>query len=203
MWGYGTTGGRGYKYAKDAVDSGQLGVSLSCATSLIAKHDLLSAYRALSGKIKIKGYGEPFFTKYLYFLARGDGDWPNDKDKPRPQILDSRVLESLRVLHETFGANLGKLGSFKSQGQGRYVCYCRTLAGWACQLSCEAEQIERFLFEKSFDKSFLFAAGEKLRELATTVLDAVNSDEDANALRARLNDAIGKVPSDLIETIKN
>ena len=169
MWGYSTKGGRSYRNTRTALNDKRVRPVLQRACQAICDRDIVRAYEAFSRPFAIKGYHESFFTKYVYFTALGDKDWPDDL--PRPLILDSRVLTSLGFLCDLLGVDWGNPS--KGATCKRYLRYCQTLHNWALELNCRADQIERFLFEQSF----LFDATQYLRPLAIAVSDAIKHND--------------------------
>lgn len=190
MWGYGAIGGRSYLNASKAVNDGRLGVALKAAAEALTSHDTAAAYIALSSPSHVAGYDEGFFTKYLYFVSVGDRTWT--QLAMRPLILDSRVLDSLAFLADVLGADWNRIT--KTASLRRYQRYCATLAAWAEELGCRPDQVELYLFERTF----LFTTGDCLRSLACAALACVDDGSASVGLRA----AVDALPADLAESIR-
>lgn len=103
-----------------------------------------SAYSSLirSGGGKIPGLGPAFFTKYLYFLGRGEPTNPC-------VILDARVAASLfsagwaDLPHRATKRGLNFSSNWYTD---TYVSYCETVARWASESNARPDEIERALF---------------------------------------------------------
>jgi hypothetical protein len=154
--------------------------------------NLVSLYQAFTSTPSIEGYGESFFTKYLYFLTKGLSAecWPLDS---RPLIYDERVHRTL-----TFASTmLGARWSPPSAPSAHYEYYCRALGLWSEELSalsasggCEPDQIEYFLY--SYAKEGVFASSAYLRALASAALKSVSS----GAIHPSLATAVEALPDD-------
>ena len=176
MWGYGESSARGPRYADAALASPRLDPALDAATNAITARNLAGAWLAFA-LARVPGYNQGFFTKYLYFAARGDPRWG-----VRPLIYDSLVHNALSFLADWLGVNLGPR---PRPLVDRYVAYCTLLDDWATHLEVEAEQVEMFLYQtrgRLFDPAPAFRAlagaavaddrsGRASPRLATTVAD--------------------------------
>ena len=154
--------------------------------------NLVRLYQAFTSTPSIEGYGESFFTKYLYFLTKGLSAecWPLDS---RPLIYDERVHRTLTFVNTMLGARW----SPPSAPSVAYDYYCRALGFWSEELSalsasggCEPDQIEYFLYV--YAKEGVFASPKYLRDSACAALKSVSS----GAIHPSLATAVAALPED-------
>lgn len=176
MWGYGERSARGPRYANAALASPLLDAVLDAATKAVTTRNLAEAWLAF-GRAKLPGYDQGFFTKYLYFAARGDPDWV-----VRPLIYDSLVRNALSFLAEWLDVNLG---TRPRRLVDRYVGYCTLLHDWAGDLGVEAEQVEMFLYKT---RGNLFDPARTFRALAAAVIADDQSGRSSPELAATVAD---------------
>lgn len=181
MWGYGDRAARGPRYAEMALTSGRLDVTLASACEAITRRDLGGAWSAF-GRNRLPGYDQAFFTKYLYFAAKGDADW-----EVRPLIRDSLVLASLEFLRRWLGADLGRK---RHRLVHRYFDYCTLLAGWADELNVTPDQLEMFLYRPG---ELQFDAAPDFRRLSSAAI----ADVAAGRASQQLIDAVTRLPEDV------
>jgi hypothetical protein len=163
MWGYGNKSARGPRYANAALSSSRLNPALDAATNAIGARNLAGAWLAFA-RARVPGYNQGFFTKYLYFAARGDPLW-----EVRPLIYDSLVRDALSFLADWLGANIGPR---PLRLVDRYVAYCTLLDSWATDLDVDGEQVEMFLYRT---RGRLFDPAPVFRALASVaVADSLN-----------------------------
>jgi len=191
MWGYGTRGGRSYANARKTLADPTLDRRLAATTKALVDGDLGAAYGRIDG---LEGYGEGFFTKYLYFAAHGAA-W---EGKPKPLIFDSLVRSSLAFITDVLGTDW--------KGEGRpwgsvmlYLHYCETLARWAGEVTaaghrCTPDQIEWFLFSRRFK----FDVNSTLRALAAAAL----TDRDKGRAGPDTLQALRSLPRDLVVSLR-
>ncbi|MGI8986568.1 MAG: hypothetical protein ACR2GM_07235 [Nocardioidaceae bacterium] len=139
-WGSGTTrrlmSSRLDSIAADPAGSGQLLFKAAHRAS----SDPRAAYELLRPRgTAIRFVGPSFFTKVLYFSGEGRRDH-------RALILDDRVARALNRL----GWDSLRTGPWPAI---TYQRYCDLLARWTERLTCErsvaADEIERWLFERT------------------------------------------------------
>jgi hypothetical protein len=151
---------------------------------------LVRLYEAFTSKPSIEGYGESFFTKYLYFLTRDLSSWPSNS---RPLIYDERVRRTLAFAKTTLGAEW----SPPSSASARYEYYCQALGSWSGLLSglsaggsCEPDQIEYFLYV--YAKKGVFSSSKYFRDLARAAIKSVSS----GAIDPSLAAVVAALPND-------
>ncbi len=108
---------------------------LAKALAVVRSEGPVSAYRALSGRnrLKITGLAAGFFTKFLYF-----GGYDANALMGRPLIYDSRVVDSLRRMTTDAWEIDGPADMY-----GRYLDLA---ADWAHDFNTTPDVIERALF---------------------------------------------------------
>ena len=74
MWGYGGRGGRSYANARRALGAADVDPRLNACAEAVKASNISRAYEAIDG---LSGYSTGYFTKYLYFMARG-ASWSTD-----------------------------------------------------------------------------------------------------------------------------
>lgn len=117
IWGSGTSNGRGPWRTSQGLRAEALHRSLAQSQASVREGDVAGAYRAF----RVTGSGEAFLTKWLWVagLAGSTG--------PVPLVLDSRVLETLALIHGD--------GWRVSRGASRYAAYVDAMESAARQLS--------------------------------------------------------------------
>jgi hypothetical protein len=150
-------------------------------------------YGAFISTSRIEGYGESFFTKYLYFLCGGMAadDWRPSQG--RPLIYDDRVRRALAFAKKMLGVRWRP----PSKPSARYEYYCFTLASWSDVLSslcpptrCEPDQIEYFLY--LYAKANVFESSKYFREVAAAAVRSVS----VGAVHPSLTKVVQSLPDD-------
>jgi hypothetical protein len=143
-WGSGTTGNRGLRNTRIALDSSEaLDVLTETAQLLRESQHLLDGgtYRAHRA-FRLPGIGQAFFTKWFTSAGVQDGrDW-------QPLILDSLVYTTL---NKTVGVTTRDLAGTRDRAH-RYVAYVGTVHTWADQVrragqDINSERLEWMMFE--------------------------------------------------------
>lgn len=144
IWGFGDTG-----YGTFRTNNF---ISTPANTELIKQsidsarvNDLERAYNLLK---KIKGLGVSYISKVLYFATRGAGI------QDYALIFDNRVAQSLVRLFA--GNDIYRLVNISPSSKFEdYQTYNKIIHQFAKQYEVEADVIELFLFNRSFDKTEL------------------------------------------------
>ncbi len=142
IWGFADTGYGTYRTNNF--------ISTSANTELIKQsidsarvNDLERAFNLLK---KINGLGVSYISKVLYFATRGAGI------QDYALIFDNRVAQSLVRLFASNGiyrlVNISPSSKFED-----YQMYNKLIHQFASQYEVEADVIELFLYNRSFDKT--------------------------------------------------
>jgi hypothetical protein len=146
MWGRGPKNGRlmlKFKMVSTAVNFEE---TLKQTHELITAGKPVEAYRVWIDS-KIKGIGEPFFTKWFFVCGLDP-----KKSGHQPLILDSRVLKSLSKIGWPSEPQTGT--KYRKNPARVYGAYLEAMTQWASELSDETVkisplQVEQFFFRKS------------------------------------------------------
>lgn len=144
IWGFEDTGYGAYRtnlYLSTETNTELIRQSIDNA----GENNLKISYILLK---KIKGLGVSYITKVLYFATRGAGI------KDYALVFDNRVAQSLVRL---FASNdIYKLVNISPSSKFEdYQMYNKLIHQFAKQYEVEADVIELFLFNRSFDKTEL------------------------------------------------
>lgn len=140
IWGFGGVGYGPYR-TKCMLDDLQGRDRLRTTIALLSEGKLSEAYAGF----RVRMCGPAFFTKFFYAVGLGAGL------DPLPLVLDSQVAVSLRQLHDDGAVDVstlvrgGRSVMYFPEGYARYVAL---LNGWARELGCRPDAIERLLFER-------------------------------------------------------
>lgn len=137
MWGSGTTNGRGPWRTAQGLSAPNLVVALQASSDAVRRRDLVSAYRGFA----LAGCGSSFFTKWFWAVALAQ------PDQPLPLILDERVLNTLRWIHQ------GTDWRSPRHAEG-YQTYVEMIHNAANELrvhhgGLDAEKLEWMLFDRT------------------------------------------------------
>lgn len=170
MWGYGKLGGRSYRNAKSTLSDLRLDTATRKGIEALGEHDIQAAYSAFS-RPTLTGYGEGFFTKFLYFAGTATYPQNPNPEDPHPLIYDSVIRSKLAFYERVLGVRWRE--GWPTQNAMRYLWYCRTLNLWANDLGCRRpDQVEAFIFQ---DETFNVTAA--LLPVAATALQGLTDEK--------------------------